>query len=165
MDTDTKVWTKVASLPEKCNSLTAAILGDRLYLAGGYPRSKSVFTCSLPHLLTPDTLGSRLRRQILSPRQNVWKNACSLPVTASTLVSFSGHLLAVGGRDDSGNPTSEVYRYNSTTDSWTAATRMKKKKSCCLAVTLPDDQLIVVGGLANRVRHRYTPTQSIEILQ
>ena len=165
MDTDTKVWTKVASLPEKCSSLTATVLGDRLYLAVGFPSSKSVFTCSLPDLLPPDTLGSRLRRQTLSPRQNVWKRVSSLPVTDSTLVSFGGHLLAVGGENDSGNPTSHVYRYNSTTDSWTAATRMKKKKSRCLAVTLPDDQLIVVGGLANRVVQGYTPTQSVEILQ
>ena len=165
MNTDTKIWTKVASLPEKCNSLTAAILGNRLYLAGGYPRSKSVFTCSLPDLLPPDTLWSRLQRQTLSPSQNVWKNVSSLPVTYSTLVSFGGHLLAVGGEDDSGNPTSHVYRYNSTTDSWTLATRMKKKRYRCLAVTLPDDQLIVVGGLANRVALGYTPTQSVEILQ
>ena len=162
MNTGTKVWTKVASLPKKCNSLTAAILGDRLYLAGGYPRSKSVFTCSLPHLLTPDTLGSR--RQTLSPRQNVWKRVSSLPVMWSTIVSFGGHLLAVDGSDDSGNPTSHVYRYNSTTDSWTAATRMKKKRYRCLAVTLPDDQLIVVGGLANRVALGYAATQSVEIL-
>ena len=49
MNTGTKVWTKVTSLPEKCSSLTATVFGDRLYLAGGstsYP-SKSVFTCSL----------------------------------------------------------------------------------------------------------------------
>ena len=165
MNTDTKVWTKVASLPEKCSLSTAAILGDRLYLAGGYPRSKPVFTCSLPDLLPPDTLGSRLRRQTLSPSQNVWKRVSSLPVTHSTLVSFGGHLLAVGGEDDSGKPTSRVYSYNSTTDSWILATRMQKKKSRCLAVTLPDDQLIVVGGLTNRVGDRYTPTQSVEILQ
>ena len=167
MNTGTKVWTQVASLPEECSSLTAAILGDRFYLAGGSTgyRSKSVFTCSLPDLLPPDTLGSRLRRQTLSPSQNVWKNVSSLPMTYSTLVSFGGHLLAVGGRDDSGNITSRVYRYNSTTDSWTLATMMKKKKSQCLAVTLPDDQLIVVGGLANRVGYSYAPTQSVEILQ
>ena len=165
MNTDTKVWTKVASLPEKCNLLTATVFGDRLYLAGGYPRSKSVFTCSLPHLLPPDTLGSRLQRQTLSPSQNVWKKVSSLPVTDSTLVSFGGHLLAVGGRDDSDNPTSHVYRYNSTTDSWTLATRMKKKRYRCLAVTLPDNQLIVVGGNTNKVALGYAPTQSVEILQ
>ena len=64
MNTDTKVWTKVASPPEKCYLLTATVLGDRLYLAGGstgYDLSKSVFTCSLPDLLPPDTLGSRLQ--------------------------------------------------------------------------------------------------------
>ena len=168
MTTDTKVWTKVASLPEKCFVLTATVFGDRLYLAGGvtgYQPSKSVFTCSLPDLLPPDTLVSRLQRQTLSPSQNVWKRVSSLPVTHCTLVSFGGHLLAVGGSDDSSNPTSRVYRYNSTTDSWTLATRMKKKRYRCLAVTLPDDQLIVVGGLANRVALGYTPTQSVEILQ
>ena len=163
MNTGTKVWTKVASLPEKCSLLTAAILGDRFYLAGGVTdyRSKSVFTCSLPDLLPPDTLGSRLQRQTLSPSQNVWKRVSSLPVIESTLVSFSGHLLAVGGVGD--KPTSRVYSYNSTTDSWTLTTRMKKKKSRCLAVTLPDDQLIVVGGITSKVD--YTPTQSVEILQ
>ena len=162
MNTDTKVWTQVASLPEKCSSLTATVFEDRLYLAGGVtglPSSKSVFTCSLPHLLPPDTFGSRLQRQTLSPSQNVWKRVSSLPVIESILVSFGGHLLAVGGSDDLYKPTSEVYSYNSTTDSWTLVTRMKKKKSRCLAVTLPDEQLIVVGGLG------YVPTQSVEILQ
>ena len=96
MNTDTKVWTQVASLPGKCSSLTATVFGDRLYLAGGVTdyRSKSVFTCSLPDLLPPDTLGSRLQRQTLSPSQNVWKRVSSLPVMWSTLVSFGGHLLA-----------------------------------------------------------------------
>ena len=168
MNTDTKVWTEVASLPEKCGSLTATVFGDRLYLAGGVtgsPSSKSVFTCSLPDLLPPDTLGSRLQRQTLSPSQNVWKNVSSVPVTLSTLVSFGGHLLAVGGGDDSGKPTSHVYSYNSTTDSWTVATRMKKKRYRCLAVTLPEDQLIVVGGSTSKVVLGYTPSQSVEILQ
>ena len=167
MNTDTKVWTKVASLPEECTRLTATVLGGRLYLAGGstgilISPLKSVFTCSLPDLLPPDTLGSRLQRQTLSPSQNVWKRVSSPPVTWSTLVSFSGHLLAVGGRDDSDKPTSHVYSYNSTTDSWTLATRMKNERSLCLAVTLPDSQLVVVGGSTNM---RSNNTQSVQILE
>ena len=163
MNTDTKVWTKVASLPEKCSSLTATVLGDRLYLAGGYPRSKSVFTCSLPHLLTPDTLGSRLRRLTLSPRQNVWKRVSSLPVTASTLVSFGGHLLAVGGSDD--KPTSNVYRYDSHADSWTVASQMNKKRYYCLAAALGEDSLVVVGGWSPKLlRSETQQTNSVELL-
>ena len=165
MDTDTKVWTKVASLPEKRNSLTAAILGDRLYLAGGYPRSKSIFTCFLPDLLPPDTLGSRLQRQTLSPSQNVWKKVSSLPVTDSTLVSFGGHLLAVGGAIDDDKPTSNVYRYDSHADSWTVASQMKKKRYFCLAAALGEDRLFVVGGYTTKLLHSETQeTNSVELL-
>ena len=64
----------------------------------------------------------------------------------STLVSFGGCILAIGGRDESDKSTSKVYRYDSHTDSWTMASRMKSKRSYCLAVTLPGDDLIVVGG-------------------
>ena len=166
MNTDTKVWTKVTSLPGMCNNLlTATVLGDRLYLTGGFTgyRSKSVFTCSLPHLLPPDTPGSRLQRQTFSPSRSVWKRVSSLPVTWPTLVSFGGHLLAVGGDIASGNSTSRVYSYNSTTDSWTLATRMKKKRYRCLAVTLPDSQLIVVGGSSTNML--VDNTQSVQILE
>ena len=161
MNTDTKVWTKVASLPEKCSFLTATVLGDRFYLAGGSSgyRSKSVFTCSLPDLLPPDTLGSRLQRQTLSPSQNVWKNACSLPVTASTLVSFGGHLLAVGGDIDDDKPTSNIYRYDSHADSWTVASQMKKKRYYCLAAALGEDSLFVVGGYIT-----HSESNSVELL-
>ena len=71
MNTDT---TRVASLPEMCYSLTVTVtvFGDRLYFAGGFiGSSKSVFTCSLSALLTYNTLGSRLRRSLISSRQNV----------------------------------------------------------------------------------------------
>ena len=166
-NTDTKVWTKVASLPEKCSLLTATGLGDRLYLAGGFTgyRSKSVFTCSLPDLLPPDTLGSRLQRQTLSPSQNVWKKVSSLQVTASTLVSFGGHLLTVGGVTDDDKPTSNVYRYDSHADSWTVASQMKKKRYYCLAAALGEDGLVVVGGYTTKLLHSdIQPTNSVELL-
>ena len=156
MDINTKQWTTVCPLPQKLGSLSGIVCGDSLYLAGGTTKgsgSKSVFTCSLPDLLQPETLGSR-KRWILT-RSNVWKEISSLPVTRSTLASFGGHLLAIGGDDDSGNPTTDVYRYDSHTDSWHVISQMKNKRSLCLAVTLPEDQLIVVGG----------GTDSVEILE
>ena len=91
----------------------------------GYSQSKSVFTCSLPDLWQPETLGSRIRQTLT--RSNVWQEISSLPVTRSTLASFGGHLLAIGGRDDSGNPTTDVYRYDSHTDSWHVISQMKNK--------------------------------------
>ena len=162
MSSDNKFWTKVASLPENCSLLTAAVFEDKLYLAGGVTSlyaSKSVFTCSLPDLLT---VGVQWRPSL----HPFWRNINSLPVTLSTLVSFGGHLLAVGGRDDSDNPTSEIYRYDSHTDSWTQANMMNNKRSHCFAATLSDDKLIVVGGNTDKRKHTsYNITQSVEILQ
>ena len=171
MDINTKQWTTVCPLPQKLWSLSGVVCGESLYLAGGYTRarhslSKSVFTCSLPDLWQPDTLGSRIRRTFT--RSNVWKEISSLPVTRSTLASFGGHLLAIGGKDDSENPTTDVYRYDSNTDSWHVISQMKNKRSQCLAVTFPDDKLIVVGGVTRILLKRgalIIVTDSVEILE
>ena len=164
MNISTKQWTTVSPLPQKQFFLSGTVCGDTLYLAGGSKGntpSKSVFACSLPDLLTSsNSLGSRIR-QPLSQRQNVWKEVSSLPVVGSTLASLNGHLLAIGGENDSRNRTSDVYRYDPHTDSWNVVSQMKIKRSWCLAVTLPEDHLIVVGGLTQGANK----TDSVEILQ
>ena len=157
MDINTKQWTTICSIPHKLRSPSGIVCGDSLYLAGGI--SGYVFTCSLPDIWQPKTLGSRLRRTL--SKSNVWKQISSLPVRDSTLASSGGHLLAIGGKDYSGNPTTDVYRYDSHTDSWHVISQMKNKRSRCLAVTLPEDQLIVVGGHA----HGHYTTDSVEILE
>ena len=107
---------------------------------------------------------------------NILKEISCLPVRASTLTSFGGHLLAVGGNSDSRNPTTDVYRhllallnptstvyrYDSHTDSWHVISQMKNKRSRCFSVTLPENQLIVVGGLTQMFGGG---TDSVEILE
>ena len=164
MDINTKQWTTVCPLPQTLWLPSVIVCGDLLYLAGGITTdswSKSVFTCSLPDLWQPETLGSRIRRTLT--RSNVWKEISSLPVTDSTLASFGGHLLAIGGRDDSWNPTTDVYRYDSHTDSWHVISQMKNKRSRCLAVTLPENRLMVVGG--RKDTFTLHTTDSVEILE
>ena len=84
-----------------------------------------------------------------------------MPVTRSTLVSLRGDLLAIGGWDGSWKPTSDVYRYDSHSDSWNVVSQMKNKQSACLAVTLPGDRIILVGGLDSGLRS----VNSVEILE
>ena len=164
MNINTKQWTTVSPLPQKQSSLSATVCGDTLYLAGGwisYNPSKSVFACSLTDLLTSsNSLGSKIR-QTFSLSRNVWKEISSLPVVRSTLASFNGQLLAIGGSDDSRNPTTNVYRYDSHTNSWNVISQMKNKRSSCLAVTLHEDHLIVVGGFTQVL----DKTDSVEILE
>ena len=165
MNINTKQWTTVSPLPKKQQQLSATVCGDTLYLAGGvdsgFTQSKSVFTCSLTDLLTSsNSLGSKIR-QTFSQSQNVWKQISSLPVERSTLASFNGQLLAIGGVDSSWNHTTNVYRYDSHNNSWNVISQMKNKRSQCLAVTLHEEHLIVVVGCT---KSGYA-TDSVEILE
>ena len=171
MNINTKQWTTVCPLPQTQYLLSATVCGDTLYLAGGfdsgYKASKSVFACSLTDLLTSsNSLGSKIRRTF-SQSQNVWKEISSLPVEQSTLASFNGQLLAIGGRVDSRNYTTNVYRYDSHTNSWNVISQMKNKRSLCLAVTLHEDHLIVVGGYTQDGYNAQSVyiTDSVEILE
>ena len=148
MNMATKQWALVAQLPLNCSNISVTIFQDTLYVAGGLQISKSAFACSLPDLW--------------SSSKKVWKEIECLPEERSTLVSFSGHLLAIGGRDDLCKPTTDVYRYDSHTGSWTVACQMKSKRSDCFAVTPLGDYLIVVGGI-NRPNEE--STDSVEILK
>ena len=141
MNINTKQWSVASPLPKKCTSPSATICEDSLYLVGGLLSAapKSVFTCSLPCLISSD-----------SQSHNVWREISSLPVKVSTLASFGGDLLAIGGCDDS-TTTSDVFKYDSNTDTWNIINQMSEKRYHCLAVTLPGEILVVVGGGVRRL--------------
>ena len=164
MDIYTKQWTTASCLPHPFAVISATICGDQLYLAGGYVEfgksSKSVLTCSLTDLLPPQSLGARLRTLSLADKTGIdrkrggrrgrryqrWRQARHLPVTHSTLITLGGHLLAVGGEDDSHKSTAAVHCYDARTDSWRAVSHMKERRSQPLIAVLPEYQLLVVGG-------------------
>ncbi|CAI8006926.1 Probable serine/threonine-protein kinase At1g01540, partial [Geodia barretti] len=99
MDIQTLQWSTVASLPRPRWEATATICGDRLYIGGGYGThgsTKSVVMCEVKDLLQsqPQSLATRPG---LSSSPPVWKEVAPLPVVMSSLVTFQGQLLAVGG--------------------------------------------------------------------
>ena len=105
MNIPTKLWSTARHMPHPFSSISATICGDQLYLGGGYDeggkRSQSVLTCSLPDLLRPQSLGAKLRTLSLANKPGVWRHIKDLPVSRSTLTTLGGHLIAIGGTDDS----------------------------------------------------------------
>ena len=160
MDTQTLQWSTVASLPLPLSAATATICGDRLYLGGGVSSdrvaTKSVLECEVNDLLQSQ-LPSQASRIGLSRRPQVWREVAPLPVTLSSLVTFQGHLLAVGGRG--ADCTSEVREYDATTNSWNVISQMRVQQCRSLAVVLPSNTLMVCGGLTPG----FVPTTSVEI--
>ena len=63
MRTDTKQWSIVCSLPRKYSWMSPAIMGDTLYLAGGFIQDKPsncVLSCTVSNLLTSSAIGSKI---------------------------------------------------------------------------------------------------------
>ena len=161
----TKQWTTAQHLPHPFGVTSGTICGDQLYLGGGCIRvgepskpSKSILTCSLTDLLPRQSLGAKLHTPSPATKPGVWQEIKNLPVTLSTLTTLGGHLLAIGGRSDSHGATAHVHCYNHQTDSWCVITKMKHKRSRPLSAVLPENRLLVVGGVKG-----YAPQTSVEI--
>ena len=147
MNIPTKQWTTASHLPHPFGATSGTILGDQLYLAGGFvgycEPSKSALTCSVTDLLSPPSLAAGLRTLSLADKTGVWRHVRDLPVIQSTLITLGGHLLAIGGEN---KETADVHCYDTHTDSWQVVSKMKNKRRLCLAAVLPEDCLLVVGG-------------------
>ena len=161
LNTLTRQWHIVTELPEPSSASSMTVCGDRVYLLGGYDkggvRTRSVYSCSLTALLLSGRSGL-VRALSRSSSYDIWTRVADLPVSQSTAVSLRDQLIAVGGRDSTDQPTSAIHRYDSSTNSWEVISHMATARSKCLAVVLPDNKLMVVGGKIND----YALTASVE---
>ena len=168
MNADTELWSSVSPLPEKCWQLSAAVLGDTIYLTGGlkYYREplQQVFACSVSNLLSTATT-LECEAQQPAPGESPWKETSKLPMCRTTLVVFGGDLLAVGGTENrNAAESSDVYVHNPLTDSWNFSSQMKDKHASSLVVPLNEGCLLVVGGVIPRIFRSDAQTDSVEIL-
>ena len=150
MNIQSKQWNTAQCLPHPFGVITGVICQDQLYLGGGFiemgQASKSILSCSLNDLLQPQSLGAKLHSLSLSNTPEIWQEVKQLPVTRSTLTTLGGHLLAIGGKDDSDHPTADIHCYDPQANSWLVITTMKTKRFFCLTAVLPEDQIFIVGG-------------------
>jgi N-acetylneuraminic acid mutarotase len=154
LNTETQQWYTAADLPEPLVCSSLAHCGDLVYLLGGIDKdnaTNSVYFCSLTSLLSSTgfkSLGGRLVGALSrSSKGSPWNRVAYLPVKLSTAVSLHGRLLAIGGQDSEDKPTTAVHMYQPTTNSWEIISHMTTPRSQCLSAVLPDNQLMVVGGL------------------
>ena len=158
MNIETQQWSSAVDLLEPLFHSFSAVIGDRVYLQGGWGKDKtftqSVFTCSVTTLLlsrSSKSLGTRFVNSLSrSNKTTVWNRIADIPVTDSTCVSFGNKLLAVGGEDSDDKPTSVIHMYNSTTNLWEVIGHMPTPRYWCYVAALPSDRLVVVGGMTDK---------------
>jgi serine/threonine protein kinase len=151
MNIATKYWSTAAALPQPVTSVPAAVCGDQIYILGEH----NMYTCSVTILILSQSLN----------RLAVWKEITAPPVTETTSVSIHGRLLAIGGRDSDEQPTTGVHMYNPTTDSWEVISHMGTPRWRCIAAVLPNNQLMVVGGMTGKMYNTNTDSTDLATVE
>ena len=165
---ETIQWSTAADLPKPLSYCSAAVHGDQLYMLGGDVGDKSVYTCSVSALLQTCTQKSSLEERtsalsLSNSSSDVWSKLPDLLVRLSTCVTFCGQLLTFGGVVSDYKPTTAVYMYNQDTNSWNVISHMATARRQPFAAVLPNNQLMVVGGLTNyKIDDRWTYSDSVE---
>ena len=141
-----KRWSKVNSLPTPMHCSSVSICGEYIFLHDIFAQPNSKYSVVRISLLS---------LALSTPKPVIWEDVASLPVQDSTLVTVNGHLLAVGGESTEGDRSNEVRQYNPTADSWQVISRMKVARSECAAALLPDNKLMVAGGVSYEVQDSF----------
>ena len=155
MNTETRHWTTVRSLPHPFIDAWLTVCGNHVYMLGGNIRktpSKFVFSCSLSDL---------------EDQSGKWDTLPKVPVYNATCAVVRGQLLAVGGKqslEEGEKNCPVIYAYNPTEKSWAIKCNMKTARSFCLVAALPNDRLMVVGGFVQGPDMHDEPTNDVEII-
>ena len=163
LNIENRLWSTAVDLPEPLQHHSVTVCGDQLYMLGGacdHMPTKSVYTCSLSALFQTYTQRSlvgtfKCALSLSNSSSGVWSKLPDLPVMESTCVTFCGQLLAVGGVDSDNKPTTAVYMYNQATNSWNVISHMATARRRPFAAVLPNNQLMVVGGMDDRWTYMY----------
>ncbi len=126
-------WTTAPSLPSAGSVLQSALHGDQWYLITSFGK---VFRTSLQSLIS-------------GADQSPWETLPDAPNSSSAAAFFGGRLLSIGG-GDYGNPTTAIYAFSSSTQSWVHVAGLPLPLGESSAVVLPTGELLVIGGKDKR---------------
>ena len=162
-NSQSRQWFVACSLPQPFDSATATVCSKQLFLACGSSENtaRCVLSCSISRLLEscrPAIPGS----DHMLRGSGVWSRISDLPLHKMTITNLSNYLVAVGGKEKSGLPSSAVFVYDEVTAIWIEIGHLEIPRYSCFAVSLPRNEVMVVGGLVDDEGKK--ATKSIEFL-
>jgi N-acetylneuraminic acid mutarotase len=145
-DPATNEWTTRAPLPVGLHHAAACVVGNRLYVIGGY---RQAFLALWHPVATV---------YMYDPDKNVWTERTPMPTPrgALAMAESDGRLYAIGGYDGSSNKAA-VEVYDPASDTWTSRSPLPTPRDH-LAATTAGGKIYAIGGRLNQSYARNLPT-------
>ena len=130
-DTRSNQWQRVPSLPINSHHPMAAVIGNRIYIAGGY---------------TDPGFTAHARTYEFDPDTSVWTRKADMPSArgAGAAAAYEGKLYVFGGERD-GITVNDAASYDPITDSWTSLAPLPTPRNH-IGAALVRGGIFVVGG-------------------
>ncbi|XP_064407306.1 uncharacterized protein LOC135352081 isoform X8 [Halichondria panicea] len=139
LDVASRRWHIAQSLPNPRSELKSTLIGNTLYLMGGFGSPTETV-----HHVDLDELIAKALSNLDTP--TLWQTLQEVPLMSSAPLSIGRSLLAVGGRDDRVNPGSSIHLYQPDTRRWVKVGDLPTARYSCTCSVLPSGEIIVAGG-------------------
>ncbi len=139
LDVASRRWYIAQSLPHRQAMLKSTLIGNTLYLMGGYDHTRRA-TKMVYHVDL---------NELIAKTPTLWQTIEDTPLELSAPLSIGRSLLAVGGLDD--RSSSWIHLYQPDTRRWVKVGDLRSARYCCTCSVLPSGEVIVAGGFNGRV--------------
>ena len=153
MDTTTQQWYTPANLqlPRPMYAMQITVSATHICVASaGIAYDATIYTITSSGRvwqLPVSTLPKVLVGEDSGPHQ--WTEIAPTPHYCSTLLQDTEYPLAVGGRNDSYKPTTDIAVYDRHSNKWSTVGQLLEPRSWCTAVSLSRHSFLVCGGLSD----------------
>ena len=148
MNTAARHWWRPAALhlPKPLYSMSLALCGDQIYIAGGKkgPASLIKQAWKLPCTAVEEALNHQSKAATQDCM--LWVRIKGPPMWKCTLVPNSSIPVAIGGFDASWNPTKRMFAFNSATNKWHQVGELTVARGCPCVVPTCSTSCFIVGG-------------------
>ena len=144
-DYSSNMWFVADSLPIARSAAKSSMLGNTLFIMGGFDDIKSFKTV---HKVAFNELINKAKNAKDSEMQQdpLWETIEMTPLGRCGAVSIQRHLLAVGGYDQQGRSSSSVHLYQSNTQGWVKIGDLPSAQHGSTCSVLPNGEFLVIGG-------------------
>ena len=147
LDVASRRWYIAQSLPNPRSYLKSTLIGNTLYLMGGYLMGgydHTGWATKTVHHVDLNELIAKALSNLDTPTP--WQILQEVPLKFSAPLSIGRSLLAVGGRDDRANQSSSIHLYQPDTRRWVKVGDLPTARCWCTCSVLPSGEVIVAGG-------------------
>ena len=140
-------WYEGPPLPSAYSDchMSSAINGNMWYLSGGYfsggTANKHVLCVCLDELISQAVSQSATASSPSTPSPCIWQTLTDPPLVLSTVLTYNGALLVVGGLR-----SSAIHLYQPSSRSWVKAGHLPNQRWQCACTVLPSGEIFVAGG-------------------